>query len=329
MSWLAPVALALFHALYRLVLVFKSLSSHFSEEIRPLVADRGRSKLPNHLALCLISNPAANEDSNEKYMLASVEKVASWCQAVGIRRLTVYDREGVLTHCSLDLRERLLPPTQEDDVDDWPVECDIRYPPTPPPSDDADSRPDSPRSRPPIPKLSVTTIRFPPLVPKSKRRGSVSRSTVKRRRVARSDEESESPMTLHIVSYKSGKPALAAAAMTLLQQYNDRIDNPTTHDPSRPTIQELNAILEGEYGFSSPDLMIVHRRPPTGQLRSPVELEGFPPWQMRLTEIYCNPYPRTRSWWNRTPEVLEPSIDEAEFRRALDEFASAEMRLGK
>lgn len=41
----------------------------------------------------------------------------------------------------------------------------------------------------------------------------------------------------------------------------------------------------GEYGFSSPDLMIVHRRPPTGQWRSPVELEGFPPWQMRLTEI--------------------------------------------
>lgn len=52
-------------------------------------------------------------------------------------------------------------------------------------------------------------------------------------------------MTLHIVSYKSGKPALAAAATTLLQQYNDRIDKSTTHDPSRPTIQELNAILEG------------------------------------------------------------------------------------
>ena len=72
-----------------------------------------------------------------------------------------------------------------------------------------------------------------------------------------------------------------------------------------PSMQELNAILEGlvfilvtgfygrlttllcagPYGLPSPDLMIVHRTAPAGQMRWPVELGGFPPWQMRLTEI--------------------------------------------
>ena len=46
----------------------------------------------------------------------------------------------------------------------------------------------------------------------------------------------------------------------------------------------VNAVV-GEYGFPSPDLMIVHRKPPAGRLRSPVESAGFPPWQLHLTEM--------------------------------------------
>ncbi|KAI0735093.1 hypothetical protein C8Q76DRAFT_791672 [Earliella scabrosa] len=324
MSWLASVALALLHVLYRLVLVIKSLSARFSKIPRPLLADCDRSKLPSHLALCLIPDSTADDESNEKYMLNSVVKVATWCQVVGIRRLTVYDREGVLANCSLDLRERLFPRNDEDNTDDSPVERQIQYPPTPPPSDDADSRPDSPQSIPLIPKLGVTTIRFPTRGPKSKRRASI-----KRRRVARSDDRAEdSPLTVHVVSYKSGKPAVAAAATTLLRQFRDETPSQSAiASLSSPSIQELNAILEGEYGFSSPDLMIVHRKPPARQLRPPVELDGFPPWQMRLTEIYWDPYPRMR--WSRTPQAEVASIDENEFRSALDEFASAEMRLGK
>lgn len=90
---------------------------------------------------------------------------------------------GVLANCSIDVRERLLPQVEGEDARDSPVECGIQYPPTPPPSDDADSRPLSPREAPPVPKLSVTTIQLRSVAPRAKRRTSVSRTNVKRRRV--------------------------------------------------------------------------------------------------------------------------------------------------
>ena len=96
MSWLATVVLYLLHALYRLVLAVKSLAARFDRDPLPLIAER--SKLPSHLALNIVPNPGADEESNEKYMLQSVEKVAAWCQVVGIRRLTVYDRDGKFTY---------------------------------------------------------------------------------------------------------------------------------------------------------------------------------------------------------------------------------------
>ena len=92
MSWLATLVLSLLHVLYKLVLLFKSLSTHFLQE--PLSLASERSKVPSHLALNLISNPEEDEEGNEKYMLNSVENVAAWCQVVGIRRLTVYDHDG-------------------------------------------------------------------------------------------------------------------------------------------------------------------------------------------------------------------------------------------
>ena len=203
MSWLATVLLYLLHALYKLVLVFKSLLARFSQEPLPLAFER--SKIPQHLALSLVFNPDADEETNEKYMLNSVEKVAAWCQVAGIRRLTVYDHAGafysryirtlsnylrcsyagILAHSYLEVRQRILPPTPGEDVDDSSVECDVPYPLTPPPSDDADSRPLSPHAGPSIPKLSVITMRYPTNPAKSKRRTSVSRTTLRRRRVNR------------------------------------------------------------------------------------------------------------------------------------------------
>lgn len=98
MSVLASVTLAILHFLYRLVLIFRTLSFRLHKVPRPLVAER--SNLPKHLALSIIPNEAADGETNEKYMLDSVEKVATWCQVVGIRRLTVYDQEG-MSHDSI------------------------------------------------------------------------------------------------------------------------------------------------------------------------------------------------------------------------------------
>ncbi|KAI0651928.1 hypothetical protein C8Q79DRAFT_67547 [Trametes meyenii] len=328
MSWLAPAVLALLHALYRLVLVFKSV---FCWDKEPLPLTATRSKTPLHLALVLVPNPAVDEEVNEQYMLESVVQIAGWCKAAGIRRLSVYDREGILASSSLGLRRRLLPPSHAEEIEeDSPVECSIRYPLTPPPSDDADSRPLSPHSRPISPKLGVTTIRFPNNAPKSKSKTSANRVSTKRRRIPSNDEKAEEPpLTVHILSYQSGKPAVAAAARAFLDDAQRRQPNNINVSSALPSIQELNAILEGEHGFPSPDLMIVHQKPPVVQLHMPVQLGGFPPWQSRLTEIYCDPCPPTIRLWQESPLGNKASIEETEFRRALDEFASAEMRLGK
>ncbi|EIW64594.1 uncharacterized protein TRAVEDRAFT_25727 [Trametes versicolor FP-101664 SS1] len=326
MSWLASALLSLIHALYRLVLVFQSVFRPATEP-QPITAER--SKLPQHLALALVPNPEADDEANEQYLLNSVEKVAGWCQLAGIRRLSVYDREGVLSRSSIELRGRLQPASRKAEPEDSPVECDIQYPLTPPPSDDAESRPLSPHSGNVVPKLGVTTIRLHAESPKPKRRV----NALKRRRVPPKGEDSQpAPLTLHILSYQSGKPAVAAAARMFLHNIRQNQPNnpPTSTPPLMPSIQELTAVLEGESGFSSPDLMIVHRKPPLPQLPEPAELGGFPPWQTRLTEIYWDFSAPSRKSWRNTASVDEsPSIQETEFRRALDEFAGAEMRLGK
>ncbi|KAI0639478.1 hypothetical protein C8Q77DRAFT_66847 [Trametes polyzona] len=326
MSWLTSSLLFFLHALYRLVLVLKAV---FRSDTDPRTLTAERSKLPQHLALALVPNPGADDEANEQYLLNSVEKVAGWCRVVGIRQLSVYDREGILARCALDLRGRLQPPLKKADPEESPTECDIQYPLTPPPSDDADSRPLSPHPGSDTPRLSVTTIRLPIEQPKPKRRV----SALKRRRVPPKGENTDvAPLTLNILSYQSGKPAVAAAATMYLRNIRQsrHNDTPTTPSPALPSIQELSAVLEGENGFSSPDLMIVHRKPPIAFVPPPAELGGFPPWQTRLTEIYWESRPPSfSSWWNARRTANSPSIEEVEFRRALDEFARAEMRLGK
>ena len=92
MSWLATFTLAVLHSLYHLILVFKSLAFRYRGSPLPLAAPR--SKLPSHLALTLVEDSIKDEEAAEKYMLNTVDRCAEWCRAVGIRRLTVYDREG-------------------------------------------------------------------------------------------------------------------------------------------------------------------------------------------------------------------------------------------
>lgn len=102
--------------------------------------------------------------------------------------------------------------------------------------------------------------------------------------------------------------------------------------------------------------MIVHHVTTPRLGRTPLELYGFPPWQIRLTEIQCvlyhflpmasfilvltlrcfishDGYVGLRSWlkpwkgrWRSPPCIL---LDEAEFCQALDGFSGAEMRLGR
>jgi len=44
-------------------------------------------------------------------------------------------------------------------------------------------------------------------------------------------------------------------------------------------------ITTDEDGLSSPDFMIIHHLTASCRVSAPPELHGFPPWQLRLTEI--------------------------------------------
>ncbi|KAF8168147.1 hypothetical protein B0H34DRAFT_684406 [Crassisporium funariophilum] len=77
--------------------------------------------------------------------------------------------------------------------------------------------------------------------------------------------------------------------------------------------------------------MIIHSIESSRGRPTPPELHGFPPWQIRLTEIYQSVLVgRTpRTWFRESRSPLPLPLDEFNFREALDEFASAEMRFGK
>ncbi|TCD69929.1 hypothetical protein EIP91_005753 [Steccherinum ochraceum] len=317
MSWLTYTVLCFIHALYS---IYKSVSSYwkrFDHAPQPLNAPR--TKLPTHLALLLVPDDDSPFEQQKDDMLQTVEHVASWCKDAGIEKVSVYDREGLLQDSSMDLRDRL------QDADDSPnssTESEPEYPLTPPLSDVSESRTLTPEMLPPA--LQLYTIRIPSSPSKRKRD---TRNIVKRRKPNSSERKPEiQPITLHLISRSTGKPAVAKVAQHFLQ----------IHAQSKPhaldlsiTLEDVGTCLEGERGLPPPDLMIVHDMRPHTRHR-PLELHGFPPWQVRLTEFYQtrpDPLPTTC----REDEVGSSSsiLAESEFRRALDEFSTAEMRLGK
>lgn len=184
-------------------------------------------------------------------------------------------------------------------------------------------------------KLGVTTLKLQSAQDRAKRKSdsSMSKSALKRRRQTGKDVDSNG-LTLHILSQRSGKVALSTVASSLLHSRflhdREKGQDPRTNDEEFcVTLEDLKASLEGEHGFPPPDLMIVHSLTPRKYYKVPLELHGFPPWQIRLTEIYYDEHPRPFWPINRTPRRPVSALEEVEFRRALDLFASAEMRLGR
>ncbi|KIO20880.1 hypothetical protein M407DRAFT_29484 [Tulasnella calospora MUT 4182] len=61
-----------------------------------------------------------------------------------------------------------------------------------------------------------------------------------------------------------------------------------------------------------------------------MELHSFPPWQIRLTDIFYEPLSTQRFvsfLLDRRSDAR--LINEQDFRRALDQFAKVDMKVGK
>ncbi|KAG1749946.1 uncharacterized protein EDB91DRAFT_1110515 [Suillus paluster] len=272
-----------------------------------------RSKLPKHLAIVLVSGDTAYPKHTEELYLECLTRVIKWCRALGIEQLTAYDTDGVLLRCSDVIQERL---ARHDDLPTDESESELEYPLTPPLSEPSESRSHSPDL--PV-ELNVTTVR-------SFQTHCKQREVAVRRR-AHHKQSLYNPLTLHIISRSASKAAIASAARSLLDEEFRRRQN--SHDLNHAKayqlpISEFNSILEG--GLPSPDFMIVHHIYPQDP-QPPVELHGFPPWQITLTEIH-------RTMIHDVVGPLKYShassiITEEAFCHALDEYAGAQFRLGK
>ncbi|KAI9462366.1 hypothetical protein BJY52DRAFT_144080 [Lactarius psammicola] len=156
------------------------------------------------------------------------------------------------------------------------------------------------------------------------------RPAIQRHRI--SGPSNSEAFVLQVVSRDTGKPTIAAVADSLLRNAAHRSSRKAKEELS-VSISDLEAILEGGRGYSAPDLMIVHQVTVPRRQCPPLELHSFPPWQLRLTEIHHNGLTGFWDRWLRAKVFRRANtwtlLSELDVRRALDEYSSAEFRLGK
>jgi len=320
--------LRLFHLIYAALLAY-STRQKAQGLAHPLTAKR--KKLPSHLCLVLVPQEGHSRDLNELAFLDCLKRVAAWCRVTGIPSLTAYDSQGILLSCSDTIQEQLSSISQEG-TEDESTEPEIEYPLTPPISEPPASRSHSPTSEfgTTIPTINVVSIQCTslknPRQPCRRRNVAVKTSPLK-------TDTSLHDLTIYLASRDSGKPAVASIAECLAR---DKLASPRRqlmYAAGQYLTAYLRDALEGP--LPCPDLMVVYQlgSPPYAQ-RS-IELHGYPPWQLNLTEMHCTPpkapfsLPISSSDLALAAAGTPMIISETDFCRALDEFAGAEMRLGK
>ncbi|KAJ7630898.1 hypothetical protein FB45DRAFT_1058820 [Roridomyces roridus] len=280
MAVLEFLLLRILHWLYCFIALVNAYWNRFLWS-PPLPLEAPRRRIPQHLALLLV--PVS---SSPGLCVETVSRTAAWCRVVGIEKLTVFDSHGVLVDCADQIQQSVAGACG---LDEYDSSSDIEYPITPPPSDYSESRPRSPEND-SQKETSVITFRFPEIKPKPK----PSRFGLKRRQ-QRTLDAPTAPLTLCIASRQCSKPAIAAAATQLARRRQLDL-----------SIESLNTLLEGPHALAPPDFLIVHHLCPSNVMPRPLELYGFPPWQIRLTEIYNNSKRRSLRQWltlGKTPPI--------------------------
>jgi len=315
MSFLLRGLLYALHFFYYLF----TLAASWKSQPLPRELSYPRKQIPRHLALLLVSDNhgSTSRDAILECFLESIQRTVGWCQTVGIRKLTVYDRDGLLATNIEQVSQYLSVSTQHHSEDET---SEIEYPLTPPPSDVSDSRPLSPVN---LQSLNLDVSIFEIQSAKPAREEHALGVQQRRKTRLSSEKTSTDEITVHVISRSFGKPVVARAAHAMASD--------PRWQQERISVQDLNAILEGDRGLPSPDFMIVHNTVPYLRRRKqPLELYGFPPWQITLTEFHdCSEYtPLSWPWASEGSRNPEP-LSEVGFRRGLDEFSKAQMRFGK
>ncbi|VDC01833.1 unnamed protein product [Peniophora sp. CBMAI 1063] len=318
---LASALLYLAHLLYSISLAIWSIHARWLKRIPlPLIAQR--SKVPKHLGVILVcGEEEARNASVQDTFVRSAERAAAWCRVAGIKRLTLYDRHGVLVQ-SPEAKQRLR--ALELGVKTERVLPNIVYPPTPPMTDEAASQ--YSEEAPSRDALGVSTVS-----PESGFDGLNGKEGLRNRSLVRRSS-AQDYLKVQLASLPSGKETMASVANSLLFAARHDVRSKSSSKHTSVSVNELQDILEGDGGLDPPDLMIVHHVTCPARQRPPLEMYGFPPWQTRLTEIYYDgSWPLHARLLRHISSALVPNslLSEMEFRHALDIFSKAEFRVGK
>ncbi|KAI6153626.1 hypothetical protein BKA82DRAFT_4092150 [Pisolithus tinctorius] len=316
--------LRLVHSFYVVAVAVLAQIQEWKQQ-QPSALNVHRNKVPMHLCLNLVGSNEFTSEEVEAAFLECLRRTTRWCREVGIAVLTVYDRDGVLVWCQENARECI---SQLEMPGEDSCESEVEYPLTPPLSEPPISRSQSPESAKLHQGLAVITFKTPFSGRLHKRR-----HVAVRRRPKKDSTSRLNSLTIHMASRSSGKPAIACAARSLLKGYVQNRGTAGGVPPENRVFQlsssELGPLLEGF--LPPPDLMIVHSIGKTKSPAPPLEIHGFPPWQIMLTEFdYTRPEDLGES---KLPDAELPCtpmlISETAFRRALDEYADAQFRLGR
>ncbi|KAH7104120.1 hypothetical protein BKA62DRAFT_693616 [Auriculariales sp. MPI-PUGE-AT-0066] len=319
MSWAASTVLFLVHALYRAYcFVRHAWRSLVRRKVR-IEAIGPLSKKPQHLGVILAQRTDFQSPEHVEAMTESACRVVDWCRQLQIPHVSVYDRTGTLLSVSRDIVDELDAERIETQTSTTlhPLPPRDKRPLTPPPSEHSQA---TSRSWSPEPAgRSIVTLRCPSRdhVRDDVDDPNLLPSLRKRHHLPSSPSSPPFTVTLHLLSRDAGKPQLAEAAQRLARL--------RSHSSDTADIKTIDAIVFGMTGLPEVDLMIVH--PLSGTSNWPIELHGFPPWQIRLAEIYYDaPRPFDFvAWWKGSVR----SLSEDAFCMALRMYGGAEFRVGK
>ncbi|GAA6058648.1 hypothetical protein JCM10212_004059 [Sporobolomyces blumeae] len=253
------------------------------------LAARRWTKVPKKLAVVLAPvdwRPGTKGDVGAK--MDQVDKLVRWSRELGIEQLVVYDRQGVLvSHASriagLDAANSMVvkPIKGLRSL----VKLMSAASPTPPKPDQVTNLPEEETASSDGMSGSTTLVSDGASTPKA-----------------------APDLTLILIARDAGRPQLARLAQDLAKARRaaggERIP---------PLTSEKVAEMIDSFPLPEPDLLFVFGGP---YLR----LSGFPPWQIRLSEMYHHPTP---AW------LPSPTLSYSMLRSALDVYGRAEMRLGR
>ncbi|KPV74071.1 uncharacterized protein RHOBADRAFT_54632 [Rhodotorula graminis WP1] len=263
-------------------------------------------KLPRHLAVALVPGRGGWDGQDAlRIKVDGVERLLGWCTELGVRTLSVYDETGLLVRHAARVAQELelaVVGTQEDIEMEGMATLGAQIA-----SKDVEPGAPDPGGAPPH---AAAVVVLPDLAQDDASSFTLVDTASPPRPSSPIPSAAPSTPTLHLLSRAAGRPRLARLAARLAASGTGGTGG--EGKKGELTAEEVAGAIDA-LPLGEPDLLLVLGG-------SYLRLLGFPPWQLRLTELHHHSHP---TW---LPAV---EVQYAHLRAALDTYGRAEMRLGR